>query len=193
MACAYPVPVTARRRHATALLAGLTLMFTLFGARAADLTVGDEAPEFRLTDQNGKAHSLADYRGRWVVVYFYPKDDTPGCTTEACAFRDDVRQFRRMQVAVLGVSLDSVESHRRFAEKYALPFPLLADTDGEVAGAYGALWSLGPLRFARRHTFIIDPQGRVVRIYRAVKAGGHSDEVIRDLVSLGAGEAEATP
>jgi peroxiredoxin Q/BCP len=194
MACAHPVPVTARRRHAATLFAGLTLMFTLFGARAGDLAIGDEAPEFHLADQNGKPHSLADYRGRWVVVYFYPKDDTPGCTAEACAFRDDIRQFRRMQVAVLGISLDSSESHRKFAGKYALPFPLLADADGEVAGAYGALWSLGPLRFARRHTFIIDPQGRVARIYRAVKAGEHSDEVIRDLVSLGAGDtAGAAP
>lgn len=163
-------------------------MFGLSGARAAELAVGAAAPDFRLTDQSGKAHSLADYRGRWVVLYFYPKDDTPGCTTEACAFRDDVRQLKQMQVSLLGISLDSVDSHRKFADKYGLPFPLLADTDGSAARDYGALFSLGPLRYARRHSFIVDPQGRIARIYRSVSPGGHSDEVIRDLTGLGAGD-----
>ena len=169
-----------------ALLSGLLLMFTLFGARAEGLQAGMAAPGFNLTDQYGKPHTLEDYRGRWLVLYFYPKDDTPGCTTEACAFRDDVRRLRQMHVALLGISLDSVDSHRRFAEKYGLPFPLLADAHGETAKAYGALWSLGPLRFARRQTFIIDPQGRVAHIYRSVKPENHSDEVIRDLAALGA-------
>lgn len=178
--------ITGCGRCAAALFSGLVLMFTLFGARADGLSVGAPAPEFRLTDQYGKPQALADYRGRWVVLYFYPKDDTPGCTTEACAFRDDIRQLQQMHVALLGISLDSVASHHKFAEKYGLPFPLLADADGEVAKAYGALWSLGPLRFARRHSFIIDPQGRVAHIYRSVNAGEHSDEVIRDLTALGA-------
>jgi len=178
------------RHAALASCAGLGLMFSLFTARAAELAVGGPAPDFRLTDQNGAVHSLADYRGRWVVLYFYPKDDTPGCTTEACAFRDDVRQLRQMQVVLLGISLDSVDSHRKFAEKYGLPFPLLADPDGAVAKSYGALFSLGPLRYARRHSFIVDPQGRVARIYRSVNPGGHSDEVISDLAALGAGDRE---
>jgi peroxiredoxin Q/BCP len=163
------------------------LGLVMFGASANDLASGAVAPGFRLLDQYGKPHSLADYRGRWVVLYFYPKDDTPGCTKEACAFRDDFRQLKEMHVALLGVSLDSVESHRDFAEKYSLPFPLLADPGAEVAGAYGALWSLGPIRFARRHSFIIDPEGRIARIYRSVTPGSHSDEIIQDLAGLGAG------
>ena len=170
----------------TALL-GALLGLVMFGASANELTTGSVAPEFRLLDQYGQPHSLAEYRGRWVVLYFYPKDDTPGCTKEACAFRDDIRQLKRMNVALLGVSLDSVDSHRGFAEKYSLPFPLLADPGGEVAGAYGALWSLGPIRFARRHSFIIDPHGHIARIYRSVQPGGHSDEVIQDLAGLGVG------
>jgi peroxiredoxin Q/BCP len=182
------------RHHLAALCAGLAVMCALVGARAAELRVGMPAPDFSLTDQNGETHSVADYRGRWLVVYFYPRDDTPGCTKEACAFRDDIRALRQMQVALLGISLDSIESHRKFAQKHGLPFPLLADTDGAVAASYGALWSLGPLRFARRHSFIIDPQGRVAHIYRDVNAGEHSDEVIGDLTALGAGSPrEAAP
>ena len=177
-------------RYVAVWFLGALLGLVMFGAGANELASGSPAPDFRLLDQYGKPHSLADYRGRWVVLYFYPKDDTPGCTKEACAFRDDIRQLQQMQVALLGVSLDSVDSHRGFAKKYSLPFPLLADPGGEVAGAYGALWSLGPIRFARRHSFIIDPQGRIARIYRAVTPGGHSDEVIQDLTGLGAGRRE---
>jgi len=188
MACGWGFNVTGCQRCVLVLFPGLVLMFALFGASAGELAVGAEAPEFRLTDQYGKPHSLADYRGRWVVLYFYPKDDTPGCTAEACAFRDDIRRLQQMHVVLLGISLDSVASHREFADKYGLPFPLLADADGKVAKAYGALWSLGPLHFARRHSFVIDPHGRMARIYRSVKPKAHSDEVIRDLVELGAGD-----
>jgi len=165
----------------------LLLSLPVFGAGAAEPAVGEAAPAFRLLDQYGKPQALADYRGRWVVLYFYPRDDTPGCTAEACAFRDDIAQLRRMHVALLGISVDNVDSHRKFAQKHGLPFPLLADPGGKVAAAYGSLWSLGPIRFARRHSFIIDPQGRVARVYRSVKPGAHSDEVIRDLAGLGAG------
>ena len=115
-------------------------------------------------------------------------DDTPGCTAQACAFCDDFRQLQRMQVAVLGISLDSVASHQVFAEKHGLPFPLLADENRKVAAACGALWKLGPIRFARRHSFIIDPENRVSRIFRSVKPARNSDEVIAELVKLGAGE-----
>lgn len=152
------------------------------------MEAGHPAPDFRLLDQHGKAHSLADYRGRWVVVYFYPKDDTPGCTTEACAFRDDVGELRRMNVALLGVSTDDVESHKEFAEKYHLPFPLLSDRDGTVAGAYGSLTRFGPFRFAKRHTFILDPEGKVAKIYRDVHPKTHSQQIIAYLEALGAGE-----
>lgn len=164
-------------------------MLSMFAAKADQLIVGSSAPEFTLQDQYGQEQTLSAYRGRWVVLYFYPKDETPGCTAEACAFRDDIGQLKRMRAAVLGVSLDDVDSHRRFTDKHGLPFPLLADPEGKVAAAYKALWSLGPIRFARRHSFIIDPQGRIARIYRSVKPGGHSDQVIADLLQLGAANA----
>ena len=172
-----------RRRNAVVIHVDLSM----FAARADEPETGAAAPGFQLRDQHGRMHALSDYLGRWVVVYFYPRDDTPGCTAEACAFRDDIGRLKQMQVVLLGISLDSVDSHRKFADRHGLPFPLLADPRGKVAAAYGALWSLGPIRFARRHSFIIDPEGRVARIYRSVRPGGHSDAVIRDLVTLGAG------
>lgn len=155
-----------------------------FTARAADLAPGASAPAFELVDQNGRVQRLEDYRGRWVVLYFYPKNDTPGCTTEACAFRDDILELQALGAKLLGVSLDDAASHARFAEKYGLPFPLLADVGGTVAQAYGSLFSLGPLRFAKRHTFIVDPEGRLARIYRDVDPALHSDQVIADLRAL---------
>jgi len=151
---------------------------------AADLKPGDDAPAFELLDQHSRAHKLSDYRGQWLVLYFYPKDDTPGCTTEACEFRDDVFMLKRMGVALLGVSTDDVESHQEFAEKYHLPFSLLSDPDGEVARQYGSLTKLGPLKFAKRHTFVIDADSRVVKVYRKVQPKTHSDQVIADLKAL---------
>jgi peroxiredoxin Q/BCP len=163
-------------------------MFGWFTAQAGELQAGSAAPSFELSDQYGKDHDLAQYRGRWVVVYFYPKNDTPGCTTEACAFRDDILVLRDLGVQLFGVSLDDSESHARFAEKHGLPFPLLSDADGQVARAYGALFALGPLRFAKRHSFIIDPQGRIAKVYRKVDPERHSDQIIADLRALqGAG------
>ncbi len=150
------------------------------------IILNSAAPEFELTDQNGRIHSLNDYRGKWVVLYFYPKDDTPGCTKEACHFRDDIVAMQKIDAQILGVSLDSEKSHAKFADKYSLPFPLLADTDGRVAKSYGALTSLGPLKFAKRHTFIIDPQGKVARVYRTVKPATHSNEVIAAITELSA-------
>ena len=153
-------------------------------AHAAGLHVGDPAPPFRLMDQNGNVHTLDDYRGQWLVLYFYPKDDTPGCTTEACEFRDDVAELKRMGAAVLGISVDDVKSHREFADKYHLSFPLLSDSNGEVARSYGALRNLVLLKFAKRHTFIIDGEGRIAKIYRSVDPKTHSDAIIRDLAQL---------
>jgi len=166
------------------LLAGLLALCGLGTAQAADLAVGDTAPVIDLPDQAGRRHSLADYRGRWIVLYFYPKDDTPGCTTEACNFRDDISRITALEAQVLGVSLDSSESHARFAEKYRLPFPLLSDERGDTARRYGALTSLGPFKFAKRHSFIIDPDGRIARIYREVNANTHSLDIQRDLKAL---------
>lgn len=164
----------------------LALFALILPAQAGDkpMTLGDPAPDFSLRDQSGTTRSLSAYRGKWVVLYFYPKDDTPGCTTEACNFRDAITAIRALDTRVLGVSLDDSASHARFAEKYRLPFPLLADTSGAVSRAYGALWSLGPVKFSRRHSFIVDPDGRIARIYRNVNPERHSQEIQQDLKTL---------
>ena len=164
--------------------ASMVALLGLQAAHATELTIGDPAPGFSLKDQANQPHALADYRGRWVVLYFYPKDDTPGCTTEACNFRDDLPALRALGVQILGVSIDSTESHAQFAKKFDLPFPLLADTSGRVARAYDALTSFGPVRFARRHTFIIDPDGKIAKVYRNVKPATHSREIQRDVKAL---------
>jgi peroxiredoxin Q/BCP len=142
------------------------------------------APDFELQDQHAKTHRLGDYRGRWVVLYFYPKDHTAGCTTEACNFRDHLVTFGALGVQILGVSMDSTESHARFAQTCSLPFPLLADRGGAVAKTYGSLWSFGPIKLAKRHTFVIDPEGKIRRIYRDVKPETHSQRVIEDVKAL---------
>lgn len=161
------------------------LLLGLFSSHvAAELVVGSPAPAFDLVDQNMKQQRLADYVGKWLVLYFYPEDDTPGCTTEACNFRDDIFKIRAKGAEVLGVSLDSAESHAEFAHKHGLPFPLLADTEGKVTEAYGAMMGAGPVKFAKRHTFIIDPEGKVAHIYRDVNPKSHSGEVIAELERL---------
>lgn len=170
-------------------LLGATPVAVFSTPRAGELQPGDSAPSFELLDQYSKVHKLSDYRGQWLVVYFYPRDDTPGCTTEACEFRDDVVTLKRMGVALLGVSTDNVKSHQEFAGKYHLPFALLSDARGEVARQYGSLMSMGPLKFAKRHTFIIDPEGRIARVYRKVRPREHSDQVIMDLEKLRAAGA----
>jgi peroxiredoxin Q/BCP len=161
----------------------LLAVSTVFAEENA-MKVNDIAPGFDLVDQNGKQRRLADYRNRWVVLYFYPKNNTPGCTEEACQFRDDYFRLDKMGADVIGISIDNRASHEEFARKYSLPFPLLADTDGKVASQYGSFFSFGPLKFARRHTFIIDPDGRIARIYRKVSPATHSGEVIRDLSEI---------
>lgn len=146
--------------------------------------VGAEAPGFRLQDQNGKWVELKDHRGKWVVLYFYPKDNTPGCTTQACEFRDNIFAFRKAGAVILGISVDDVESHKAFAEEHGLPFPLLADANKEVAKEYGVLRSFGAMEVASSQTFIIDPQGRIVKHYPNVDPKGHSQEVLADLETL---------
>ena len=149
--------------------------------------VGEAAPAFKLQDQTGEWRSLADYRGKWVVLYFYPKDGTPGCTTQACEIRDDIFAFRRANAAVLGVSVDSIDSKKGFAEENNLPFPVLADAEKQVTKAYGALTSYPQFKLfdiARRDTYIIDPQGRVARRFENVKAEGHSKMVLAELAAL---------
>jgi thioredoxin-dependent peroxiredoxin len=154
-------------------------------AQAADIPArGQAAPAFQLPDQNGKLHSLKDYAGKWVVLYFYPKDDTPGCTQEACTFRDDLRKLTALGAQVIGISVDDSASHAAFAAKYHLPFPLLADKNGAVAASYGALRNLGVIKFAKRYTFLIDPQGRIAKAYLKVDTSRHSEEIIGDLKQL---------
>jgi len=154
------------------------------GSATEPLLLGNPAPEFELADQTGQLHSLEDYREQWVVLYFYPKDETPGCTTEACEFRDNIFAYRELNAQILGVSLDDVDSHREFAEHHSLPFPLLADVDGSAADAYGVKTRMFGMTVAKRQTFIIDPNGNVVKHYRKVKPAEHSAQVIADLQTL---------
>lgn len=149
------------------------------------LKPGIKAPAFELPDQDGKTHRLSDYKGKWILLYFYPKDNTSGCTKEACAIRDEFPSFGKLDAVVLGVSKDSVESHRRFADKHGLPFTLLSDSETKVQQAYGA-W--GKKKMAGREymgtfrmSFLIDPKGVIVKVYEKVKPMEHAAEVLEDL------------
>ena len=171
----------------------LALALAPGGTAQAEPALGAAAPAFTLPDQDGKRVSLADYRGKWVVLYFYPKDGTPGCTTEACEFRDNVFAFRDAGAVILGISVDDVASHKEFANEHRLPFTLLADSEKQVARDYGVLHRmLGVMELARRETFIVDPQGRVAKHYREVEPGSHSKQVLADLKSLQAATRPAT-
>ena len=176
------------RKRLTAILALPSLIISLFtGQSQADsqeLTIGDLAPSFKLIDQHNTTHELKHYKNKWLILYFYPKDDTPGCTKEACHFRDDIIQIKRLNASVLGVSLDDTVSHEKFAKKFNLSFSLLADTDGRTSKAYGSLFSILGIRFAKRHSFIIDPDGHIAKIYRDVDADTHSQTIINDLTQL---------
>lgn len=154
-------------------------------ARAGELPKpGEAAPDFELPDQHGVTHGLKEYAGKWLVLYFYPKDDTPGCTQEACAFRDDLHQIEAIGAKVVGISVDDSDSHAEFAKKYHLPFPLLADKSTTVAARYGALLNLGVFKVAKRYTFLIDPQGKIAKVYEKVETSKHSKEIIDDLKAL---------
>lgn len=165
------------------LLAGWLVSPALAAADASP-QVGQVAPSFHLQDQNGHWHAPADFHGQWLVLYFYPKDFTPGCTTEVCTFRDDLVRLRRAGAVVVGISLDDVKSHARFAAKYHVPFPLLSDADHVAARAYGVLGSMIGFHYARRTTFLIDSQGRIAKIYRDVDPKANSGQVLSDLVAL---------
>jgi peroxiredoxin Q/BCP len=161
--------------------AGVAWMVT---AAVGAPAVGEAAPAFRLQDQNNEWHTLEQYQGKWLVLYFYPKADTPGCTTEACEFRDNIFAYEEIGAEVIGVSLDDVPSQAAFAEKYSLPFPLLSDAQHVVATAYGVLGNFGQMTVARRETFIINPQGQVAKHYVNVVPEEHSAEVLADLKAL---------
>ncbi len=161
----------------------LLLMILPFNLKA-ELSVDDPAPNFELLDQSGNTHKLTDYNGNWLVLYFYPKDDTPGCTTEACSFRDDIYKIRELNAKIVGISTDDIESHEKFAKKYSLPFPLLSDKDALVAKSYGSAVRVGPFKMAKRHSFIISPAGKIAMIYRRVNPNTHSSEIIDKLKLL---------
>ena len=175
---------TAVTRLFSASMALVCLISTGPVNAADQVVVGQPAPEFELPDQDGQLHSLEDYRDRWVVLYFYPKDETPGCTTEACEFRDNIFAYRKLNVQILGVSLDDVASHKSFAENHDLPFPLLADPEGTSAEAYGVKTKFAGMTLAKRQTFIIDPDGNVAKHYEKVKPETHSAEILADLETL---------
>jgi len=147
-------------------------------------SAGSLAPEFTLTSQEGTPISLKEYRGKWVVLYFYPKDFTSGCTIEAHNFQRDQPHYRQRNVVVLGVSVDSADSHKQFCTKEGLNFKLLADTDHKVSSAYGSLTNFGLVKFASRHTFIINPEGKVAKVFTEVDPNKHSEEVLAALAEL---------
>jgi thioredoxin-dependent peroxiredoxin len=143
------------------------------------LAVGTKAPAFAAPDQDGKTHNLSDYEGKWVLLYFYPKDFTSGCTTEACTLRDNYDGFKKIDAVVLGVSNDSVESHAGFAKEHTLPFTILSDADKKIIGAYEAsvVWT-------KRISYLIDPDGNIAKTYDNVDPAVHAAEVLKDLVQL---------
>jgi thioredoxin-dependent peroxiredoxin len=163
----------------------VVVIFRLTSRSAAPPAEGSNAPDFTLPSQEGAPVSLKDYRGRWVVLYFYPKDQTPGCTREAHNFQVDEPKYAEKNAVVLGVSVDSVDSHKKFCAKEGLNFKLLADTEGNVSGAYGSLTNLALVKFADRHTFVIDPAGKIAKAYTSVDPDKHSAEVLAELDLLG--------
>jgi peroxiredoxin Q/BCP len=152
---------------------------------AADApAVGADAPEFTLTTNEGKQASLKDFRGQWVVLYFYPKDFTGGCTLEAHNFQTDLEKYKGLHAVILGVSVDTAESHKSFCAKEGLAFKLLSDTDAKISDTYGSLMEYQGAKLSARNTFIINPEGKVAKVFMKVKPAGHSEEVLAALASL---------
>ncbi len=175
-----------RRRLAALLLAvcTATALPAQAAAPAAGPAEGAAAPAFKLQDQAGRWHTLQEYRGQWLVVYFYPKDQTSGCTTQACSLRDNIFAFRKAGATIVGISVDDVASHKEFAEKHSLPFTLLADPTKQTARDYGVLVKmLGIYELAQRDTFLIDPQGKIAKHWAKVDPEGHSAMVLKELQS----------
>jgi len=167
----------------------LILLIVFLGFRSISMAgtlpeVGYKAPEFNLPSAKGEMVNLASLHGNWLVLYFYPKDDTPGCTKEACSFRDDLHVLEKLGAKVVGISVDDSNSHTEFAKKYHLPFPLLSDKDGAVARKYGALTNLGFIKIAKRYTFLINPDGILKKKYLSVDTSRHSQEIIDDLSAI---------
>jgi peroxiredoxin Q/BCP len=164
-----------------------TLLITLLAATAMSQTtpqVGAPAPEVSLTSNEGKPVSLKDYKGKWIVLYFYPKDFTSGCTLEAHNFQRDLNKYEDADAVILGVSVDSAQSHKDFCAKEGLNFKLLADTDAKVSAAYGSLKDYNGMKMSARNTFLIDPEGKIAKVYTGVKPAEHSQQVLNDLAEL---------
>ena len=147
-------------------------------------TVGTAAPTFSLVNQEGKQVNLNDYKGKWVVLYFYPKDFTSGCTLEAKNFQRDLAKYDAANAVILGVSVDTAESHKDFCAKEGLNFKLLSDPDGKVSEQYGSTMEYNGAKYSARNTFIIDPNGKIAKVFEGVKPGGHSPEVLAALATL---------
>ncbi|MDP2227772.1 MAG: peroxiredoxin [Moraxellaceae bacterium] len=166
------------------IIALLSVLLSLPLSAIAAEWVGRPAPVLSLSDQDGKTRALADFKGRWVALYFYPKNNTPGCTQEALAFRDRHEELHRAGVAVIGVSADSVASHKDFARTHKLPFTLLADEQLALSRAMGVARGIGPVGFASRETFLIDPEGTIVYHYPSVNTAKHAGQVLEDVARL---------
>ncbi len=174
-------------KYLLTLLTAIVLFAIVFSTNALagdQPAVGSEAPGFNLQDQNGDWHKLEDYRGEWLAVYFYPKDDTPGCTTEACSFRDNIFAFQAIGANVVGISVDDVASHKEFSDKYKLPFTILADEDQKASEAYGVLKNYLLMKIASRQSFIINPDGLIAKHYEKVDPDTHTQEVLAYLQEM---------
>lgn len=167
----------------TALLAATASVSAVAAdpAPTASPKEGSAAPEFKLQDQAGKWHTLGQYKGKWVVLYFYPKDFTGGCTTQACELRDNIFAFKKADAVILGVSVDDVASHEKFAKEHSLPFDILADPTREVSGRYGVLFNAGITQLASRQTFLIGPDGKIVKHWPKVDAKEHANTVLAEI------------
>ena len=171
------------KKNIVSIVTTLCLLL-ISGQSISEISTGQVAPNFNLQDQNGEWHTLDNYKGKWVVLFFYPKDQTPGCTTEACNFRDNIFEFEKLNAQILGVSLDDVESHQAFSEKYSLPYPILADVNKECATEYGVLGKFMMMTIAKRQSFLINPEGSIIKHYKKVDPDTHTQEVIGDLKKL---------
>jgi peroxiredoxin Q/BCP len=171
-----------------ALLLGLVTLAVAADMPAGSPAVGEPAPAIRLQDQHGNWVTLDQHKGKWVVLYFYPKDNTPGCTTQACEFRDNIFEVRKANAVILGVSVDDLDSHKKFSTEHGLPFSILADSTKETSTRYGVLIKRGEMEMASRITFLIDPNGRIARRYVVDPPSleGHSKAVLADIATLSA-------
>lgn len=169
---------------ALVVVAGYTLQRVFAANNAPMPEAGQTAPTFTLPNQKGRPVDLASFHGQWVVLYFYPKDMTTGCTIEAHNFERDLDKYKALHAAILGVSVDTVDTHRKFCTKDSLTFTLLADPDKKVVEQYGSLGNVGPMQIARRNTFLIDPSGKIAKVWTRVNPQAHSEQVLAEIAGV---------